>query len=122
MRPAWRVFACVAIASAVTWKADVAVSQPAARQACFASHEQAQLLRGKGKLRSARAELLVCVRDVCPAPMRNECARWIAEVDAAQPTVVFQAREADGRDLAEVRVLIDGELLVDRLDGRPMAV
>ena len=33
-----------------------------------ASPEEAQLLRIHGKLRAARDQLLVCARDVCPAP------------------------------------------------------
>jgi len=122
MRVKWRFLACLTAASAITLAVDVAVGQPTARHACFSSHEQGQLLRNDGRLRRARAELLVCARDICPAPVRNECTQWIGEVDAAQPTIVLQVREADGRDLDDVRVLVDGEPLVDRLDGRPTAV
>ncbi len=38
------------------------------------------------------------------------------------PTVVLSATGSDGRDRADVRVSLDGQPLVARLDGRPLAV
>jgi hypothetical protein len=92
------------------------------RQACFASSEQAQLRRNEGKLRAARRELMVCAGEPCPAQMRRDCAKWLDEVESTLATVVFQARDARGNELTDVRVSADGEQLVDRLDGKPVEV
>ena len=54
--------------------------------------------------------------------VRAVCQQRIAEIHAAMPSVVFAARDTDGRDLAAVKVSIDGRLLVDRLDGTAIVV
>src|SRR5579863_10550700 len=71
---------------------------------CAAASNQAQDLRSANKLRAARAQLLTCVRDVCPGMVRNDCAQWIGEVDQAMPTIVVSATDGSGHDLADVKV------------------
>ncbi|MBC7018191.1 hypothetical protein, partial [Salmonella enterica] len=41
------------------------------REQCAAAADQAQQLRDEGKYRRAREQLLVCARDVCPAPIKR---------------------------------------------------
>src|SRR5271156_3625369 len=65
------------------------------KAACIAASEDAQQLKLDGKLTLARARLLGCARAECPAIVRQDCAQWIAEVDAALPTVVLGARADD---------------------------
>jgi hypothetical protein len=93
-----------------------------ARQQCADSYEKAQYLQRDGKLTAARAQLLVCARESCPAFVRTECAKWLGEVDASQPSVIFAVRDADGHDLIDVRVEIDGVLLTDKLGGSAFPV
>jgi hypothetical protein len=88
--------------------------------ACAASYERAQELRQAGKLVESRAQLLVCAQAACPRLTTPECTRWLREVDDALPTVVFSARDGEGRDVVDVTVSIDGAKVEDRLDGKPL--
>ena len=92
------------------------------KEACVNASEQAQTLRDDGKFRQARAALMTCGRDVCPAIVRRDCEKWLTELDAAQPTVVLGARDPNGSDVPGARVKLDGAPLLDRLDGRPVPV
>jgi hypothetical protein len=91
------------------------------KNACLVSYEAAQRLRLQKKLEAAHAELLVCSRNECPAVLRRDCAGWLGEVEAALPSFVVAAK-ADGRDVADVRVLVDGEAVAASLDGTAIAV
>src|SRR5262245_12861574 len=87
---------------------------------CVASHLQNQKLRKQGKLSDAKKELLVCVQEGCPPPVRAECEGWLEEVESQMPTIVVSALDAAGKDTVEVSVSIDGRRVSDRLDGRPV--
>jgi hypothetical protein len=87
------------------------------RDACIASSEAAQRSRAEGKFQTAREKLLECVRATCPTIIRTDCDAWLQELTHAQPTVVFSAQDAAGRDLTDVRVLVDGVEAKSGLDG-----
>jgi hypothetical protein len=89
---------------------------------CIAAAEQAQPLRHDGKLRAARERLRLCTRPACPSVIRADCTRWLADVEGSMPTVVVHATEASGKDLVDVRVLVDGEVIASGLDGRDIAI
>jgi hypothetical protein len=86
------------------------------KEACFAAYEGAQRLRKKRELRRARRELITCGGASCPAALRSDCVTWLAEVDQLQPTLVFSVKSA-GRELAAVRVIVDGAPLEGALGG-----
>jgi hypothetical protein len=90
--------------------------------ACVIAADEGQALRDKQDLVAARARFVSCSRDVCPGPVRIACAQWRAEVDARQPTVVFAARDAGGRDLVRVRISIDGVVVLESLNGAGVPV
>ena len=46
----------------------------------------------------------------------------MAKLDADQPSVAFRARDAAGKDVTDVRVMVDGERLTDTLDGKAINV
>jgi hypothetical protein len=92
------------------------------RERCASASETAQHLRNQTKLRAARAELLQCARRVCPAIVRNDCEHWLAEIDAELPTVIFAAQDEAGRDLVDVRVIVDGAMTKEALDGKAVAI
>jgi hypothetical protein len=71
-----------------------------------------------GRLRESRAQLLTCVRETCPAFIRADCTSWLAEVEAAQPTVVFAAVDEKGRDLPAATIAVDGAPVPSATDGR----
>ena len=92
------------------------------REQCANSAEQAQQLRDEGKYRRAREQMLVCARDLCPGPIKSDCGKWLSELDRDAPTVVFGARDGKGNDLVDTRVSMDGAVIQERLDGKPVLV
>jgi len=89
---------------------------------CLVSNDRSIALRNQHQLRAARAELLVCAAASCPADIRTECVRRVGEVNAQMPTVVFEVRDADGNDLSAVAVTMDGQSLVDRIEGTALSI
>src|ERR1019366_7525907 len=66
---------------------------------------------------AARGQFLACASASCPALVRDDCAKRLDDVERAQPTIVFDAKDGAGRDVSMVTVTVDGHPLVDRLDG-----
>jgi hypothetical protein len=87
------------------------------KQQCVAANDAAQDLRQSGKLRQAREKLVLCSAASCPAIVRDDCVQRLTEVDAAMPSIIFEAKDAAGNDLAAVTVTMDGEPFADKLDG-----
>lgn len=111
-----------ALLGSTTAAEGTAYAAPDDREQCAAAAEQSQQLRDEGKYRRAREQMLLCVRDACPGPIKTDCGKWLAEVERDAPTVVFGARDASGADLLDVKVLIDGVAVQSRLDGKPLLV
>ncbi len=109
------------VALAIAFAARGAGATPT-RAECVSASEDAQLMRIKGQLRAARANLLVCSQDDCPKIVKQDCTGWLDEVDRAIPTVVLGARDARGQDLTDVHVAMDGTSLALRLDGKAIPV
>src|SRR4051812_35283843 len=113
--------AAVAIAmSLVSFPAAVARADDKA--ACVAASTKGQTLRDEGKLLRARDELLACAKDSCPDIVRGYCAQWLGEVDKRLASVVIRARGSKGEDLVDVRVTMDGNPLVTKLEGRSISI
>jgi hypothetical protein len=89
---------------------------------CLAASESSLALRNQHKLRDTRAQLLTCAAPSCPADVRDECARRVAEVNAAIPTIVFAAKDAAGNDLVAVKVTMDGQPIAERLEGTALSI
>lgn len=91
-------------------------------QACLGASEKGQRARSAGKLREAQNHFLVCGGEGCPGMVRKDCAQWQTEVIAMLPSVVFGAKDKQGRDMFDVSVSMDGEVLVKKLDGKSVPV
>jgi hypothetical protein len=104
--------AAMVLASETTARADE-------REQCASAADQAQQLRDEGKYRRAREHLLVCARDVCPAPIKRDCLEWLTQLESVAPTIVLGAKEGS-KDLSEVKVFVDGVPVTEKLDGKPM--
>jgi hypothetical protein len=91
-------------------------------QACLGASERGQRARTAGRLREARDQFLVCGGEACPAMVRRDCAQWQSEIIAMLPSVVFGAKDKQGRDLFDVTVSMDGETLLKKLDGKSVNV
>jgi hypothetical protein len=111
------LLALLTIAIPVVSRAD-----PPGKDQCFDAYEQAQRLRKDYKLRAAHAQLLTCAAESCPAFVRQDCSKWIGEVETSTPTIVVLAKHADGSAIDGAKATLDGAPLADSLDGRAVAV
>lgn len=103
-------------AAAPAWASDPTTAD------CLSATESSLTLRNQHKLRDARAQLLICSAATCPADIRQECVRRVAEVNAAMPTIVFEVKDAAGNDLTGVRVEMDGGVLAEHLEGTALSI
>jgi len=92
------------------------------KEVCIRAVEHAQVARIDGKLREAREGFVTCARAVCPEAIRQDCTRWVTDVDASLPSVVFEAVWVDGHDATGMRVLLDGKPLADTEPGRAVVI
>lgn len=92
------------------------------KQECAAAYVKTQSLRDNGQLRDARKQAIACSATTCSAYVVKDCTRWLAEIDASLPTVVFTAKNAAGADTLAVRVTVDGQPVTERLDGKAVAL
>ena len=89
---------------------------------CAEANANAQDLRREGKLSAARETLRKCADAACPGLVRDDCNRRLDEVERVQPTIVFDAKDASGKDVSAVRVTVDGTVVADRITGLPLLV
>jgi hypothetical protein len=101
----------------------LASSAPAWAEAktCGAAYEEAQVARSESRLRDARDDLASCMRTECPEFVRNDCARWLNEVELALPSVVLVAKRG-GTEIEDVRVSLDGAPWQEHIDGKAVVV
>jgi hypothetical protein len=89
---------------------------------CIDANGRAQHLRAEGKLRESREQLRTCSDPRCPAMVRSDCTKRLDDLETAQPTIAFEAKNGAGADVVTVKVTVDGNPLADRLDGTPLPV
>lgn len=97
-------------------RADVTKAQ------CAQADVAAQDLRREGRMSAARESLRKCADLSCPGIVRDDCTRRLDELDKAQPTIVFEAKDNAGKDLTAVKVTMDGKPLADSLTGSALPV
>ena len=95
--------------------------EPEVKRACLESYESAQVHRQQGHLLDARQSLQVCTREACPPLVRTDCAHWLDDIEQALPSIVVQAT-ADGQELVDVTVYVDGAVVKRTIDGKATAV
>jgi hypothetical protein len=79
------------------------------KMACISANDSAQDLRRAGKLHEAREKLVLCGSTSCPELVRQDCSQRLAEVDGVMPSIVFEAKDAAGNDVAAVTITMDGQ-------------
>jgi hypothetical protein len=98
--------------SSIAWIAALTLVAPSAladkKKECSDSYEKAQVLQKASRLTEERAELAVCTLDACPKWIQTECVKWLADIDEHQPSLVIAAKDAQGHDVLEGMVEIDG--------------
>jgi len=89
---------------------------------CNAAYVQTQQLQRSGQLRSARVAALSCAQDTCSVTVRRDCGAWLEDIIEATPSIVIEARDDAGNELATVRAFVDDELLAEHLDGQALPI
>ena len=89
---------------------------------CADAAAQGQRLTKDHKLLEAREEFRRCSARACPVEVKQDCVKWLEDVEQSLPTVVLTATDAAGRDVVDVRVSVDGRDLVSKLDGEAVSV
>lgn len=84
---------------------------------CASSAESAQALRKRGRLLEARTKVRACGIASCPRVVRDDCASWAGQIEAALPSVVFAVKDQDGEDITDVSISVDGKVVADRVSG-----
>jgi hypothetical protein len=112
----------VALAALVSFSAFAHPARADVKQACVDASTTGQSLRDASKLYEAREQFVECARDACPAIVRKACADWLADVDHRLPSVVFRAQAADGSDVVDARLSLDGAPLAHALDGAAVPI
>ena len=92
------------------------------RAQCIEANGQAQSLRREEKLAQARDLLKLCGDPKCPGTVATDCTKRLDELEAAQPTIVFDVKDGSGRDIDAVMVSVDDRPLAEKLDGTPFQV
>jgi hypothetical protein len=90
-------------------------------KACLDATEEGQRLRDSGAYLRARQRFIACAAERCPGEVRKSCVGWLEDLDKLVPTVVFAA-SAHGGDVTDVRVSVDGTVVAERIDGKPVAL
>ena len=105
-------------------EAPAAPAQPAQSTgaSCEASYEQAQTDRLAGHYVSAQSAALACSQIQCNQAIVRECLRLYESLQQDTPTLVFSARKAEGGELIDVKVEMDGKQILDGITGRPFPV
>jgi hypothetical protein len=93
-----------------------------ASQRCATKFEEGQRLRKDGKLKAASEALIACSQQECPEFIAKECTSLYTEAQASLPSVIVSATDAQGQSVLDVTVQIDGQPLVEQLDGRAIAI
>jgi hypothetical protein len=90
-------------------------------RACVAAYRGAQERQRIGHLRESRELLLECAKPSCGS-VQKKCASGAEQLAAGLGLITPVITDDKGSTLLDVRVLLDGEPLATRLDGRPLAV
>jgi hypothetical protein len=113
------VTATLVVSGAVSRAADAG---PPDRAVCVSAYERAQVSMRRGSLQAAREQLGVCLDEACARVLRADCARWLDEVEARLPAVLLACEGPDGRPRNDARVLVDGTMFAERIDGKALEI
>jgi hypothetical protein len=116
-----RLLAVVGAVAAVLLGTSLASGQMTKEQ-CVKANADGQALRNDGKLTDARALFVACGGASCPALVRTDCLQRLDELERAQPTIVFDVKDATGADASAVSVTVDGKPLASQLTGAALRV
>lgn len=92
------------------------------REMCVTAYESVQTAMKRSTLTQAREQARICLDAACSSALRSDCATWLVDIDARQPTFVVEYRDPTGATRSDVAVFIDNAKVASVLDGRGIAV
>ncbi len=116
------VVALGALASPATAQDAAESSGPGLKLECARAFEQSQRLRNAAQYLAATREVLKCTNPACGEALSEECGKIYSELQLATPSVVFGARDAQGRELTDVEVATDDSPTGAAIDGKPVPI
>jgi hypothetical protein len=125
LKPSWSVRGDPVLGTAlavVLCLASTPAGAQVTKEQCIDANGRAQHLRSEAKLQEAREQLRTCSNPVCPVMGRSDCTKRLDDLETAQPTIAFEAKDGAGADVVAVKVTVDGKPLADRLDGTPLPI
>jgi hypothetical protein len=87
--------------------------------ACLENHAQGQEFRLSAKLLEGRDAFLRCSATHCPAQIQRDCLNYMEQIQLQIPSVAFRVT-ADGVSRADVKVFLDGNLVLEKLSGKAL--
>lgn len=88
---------------------------------CAAAYERAQTDKLAGHYVAASEAALACSQIECNPAIVRECVQLYEALERDTPTLVFAAK-AEAGEVLDVRVEMDGKVVKERIDGRPVRV
>ncbi|HXI56984.1 MAG TPA: hypothetical protein VNO55_13045 [Polyangia bacterium] len=88
----------------------------------MATYKNAQRRAHAGRLREAKDLMMKCASASCGSFLLHACTSRYTQLDADIPSVVPLVADGSGQPLADVQVVMDGQLLTDKLDGHALPV
>lgn len=107
--------------AADTAPAPAAEAPKSAAETCSSAYERTQTEKLAGHYVAASAAALECSQLQCNSAIVQECVRFYSALEQETPTLVFSARKAEGGELTDVRVEMDGKVVAEQITGRPFA-
>jgi len=118
----WAALSFLSVVRIGVARAQEAGTASPTRQQCVDADTKAQELRRADKLMDARTALKTCIDPACPGLVRDDCAQRVDELDRVQPSLVFDVKDGQGRDLLDVKISMDGQPIADRITGAAIPV
>ena len=100
--------------TALTWSGSAFAQED--MKECVAAYEGAQTSQKQGKYVAALDQAKFCAQSGCGI-LVNECLKLYEDLTRDVPTFVFSAQDGDGKELVDVNVTVDGQLVFSRLEG-----
>jgi len=110
------------VAASLAWLHGARTARADETSTCMAAHEHGQEVRLANHWIEARRLFLACAQASCPALVVQDCTQWELELRGRTPSVVVSAKRADGSDVDDVSLTIDGAPGGPRLPTAPISL
>jgi len=92
------------------------------KEQCIDANEAAQKLIRSGSFAEARPHVEMCQSPSCPELVRTDCADLAKAMVQTMPTIRFEAHDAKGNPVTNVKITMDGKVIAERIDATPITV